>query len=234
MRVSSAPRFSSLCIAALATVSAALVGLSSVNAQTVTRASASLTSIDRLALVRSLAHYGRESKDPLALITAARLRSSIATQNRDSKSREEVAGNGPPASSLALLAPSLSRDGLLADARTYAGGDRVLLAMIDETTASAPKGRVGVRPASSIKGSVRGGATELMLLNFYRGQKAEIFLATEGLELTVQDEKGRSVCAEAATDQRGLCSWTPRSNGPFYIRIKNPSKAGSAFELFTN
>ena len=110
----------------------------------------------------------------------------------------------------------------------------MLLAMIDEATASAPKGRVGVRPASVIMGSVRSGATELLLLNFYRGQKAEIFLATESLELTVQDEKGRSVCTEAATDQRGLCSWTPRTNGPFYVRIKNPTKAGSTFELFTN
>lgn len=231
-RAAQTPKLSALCVLA------AFLGATNSVARPVTdRAPRSLntpSAIERFVLIETLANLGRETRDALMLITAAHVRAGITSNPERVQSLITAPKSARPLLTPPLTQDPLSQSMLLEDARSFAAEDPVVIAMIEEAYAATSKGRLGLGGLATTHGVVKAGATELLLMNFHSGDRAEIYLTNHDLELTVQDQKNRNLCTEAKSDSRGVCTWKPRTSGPFYIRIKNPTAKPVAFVLMSN
>ena len=194
------------------------------------KAAAADEPIARLQMSSDLLTFGRDTKDPLDLIVAARIMKALGGTEVDLKpegrtATERAQKSGQP----------VSADSILVEARDLAKGDKLTNLLIDEAGAMGFDGSA-VQPKTH-QDTALVGATEAYTVVYSGGQLAEAGLAGDGssdLDLLVYDENDHLVCRSASSSDREYCQWWPRWTGSFRIEIQNLGTAANLYRLTTN
>jgi hypothetical protein len=186
--------------------------------------------IAQLQMSSDLLAVGRSTKDPLALIVAARIMKTLGGTDIDLK---------PEARAVPAIAqkpgPAVSPETILLEARDLAKGDKITNLLIDETAAMVGVGEAG-KPKTH-QDTIQPAATDVYTVVFNGGQLAEVGIAGDGasdLDLFVYDENDHLVCRSTASTDREHCRWWPRWTGPFRIEIQNLGAVADLYRLATN
>ena len=169
---------------------------------------------------------GLESADPLLLITAARLRKSLAL----------VAGDRAPVDGQGGGETPLTWQEMLASAEALAGADAVLIGLIADVRAETTKG-VAIGPIYNIGALANGDSDTYPMIEFRGGEYAEVYVearSATNLNLTVRDSEGRLVCSDADISHIAYCGWTPASGGAFTLIVENKGPTSAPYALMTN
>ena len=201
-----------------------------VNIASGAKAPATEEPVARLQMSSDLLAFGRDSKDPLALIVAARIMKAVGGADADMKPEGRAAGDSAQKSGQAV-----TPDSILVEARDLAKGDKLTNLLIDEAGAMGFDGSAA-QPKTH-QDTALAGATEAYTVVYSGGQLAEAGLAGDGssdLDLLVYDENDHLVCRSASSSDREYCQWWPRWTGSFRIEIQNLGTAANLYRLATN
>lgn len=192
--------------------------------------------LNELRLAGELAKYGYANNSPLALAQAAEMISASQPRSLESKETKEGDKNenvGDKSSKLTLDVTTL-----IADAKTLAGDDANMLAVVEgvkQSTATPTRGRT-LGPGSASR-KVWGESYITDLVTFDANALAEVGIIGDGdtdLDLYVYDENGNLIGSDA--DYSGNCyvSWVPRRTGTFLVKVLNRGKVYNDYSLITN
>lgn len=186
--------------------------------------------IARLQMASDLLAFGRDSKDPLVLIVAARIMKALGGTEIDLKpegraATESAQKSGQPASA----------DSILVEARDLAKGEKITNLLIDETAAMGVA--AGDGQPKTHQDTVQPGATDVYGVVFSGGQLAEAGIAGDGssdLDLLIYDDNDHLVCRSTGSSDREYCRWWPRWTGTFRIEIQNLGTVANLYRVATN
>jgi hypothetical protein len=201
-----------------------------VNISSGPKAPAAEEPVARLQMSAELLAFGREAKDPLALIVVARIMKVLGSTEVDLKPEGRAANDNSPKSGQPITA-----DSILVEARDMAKGDKLTNLLIDEAGAMGSEG-AGAQPKTH-QDTVQPGATDAYTVVFNGGQLAEAGIAGDGgsdLDLLVYDENDHLVCRSDSSSDREYCRWWPRWTGPFRLEIQNLGTASNLYRLAIN
>jgi hypothetical protein len=202
---------------------------SNADAAKATATSPATQAVEAVRTANALARYGDAAKDPLALITAAKIKKEAGGQD----AKFERADKGSAGDAKAKTDP-MAVDALLERAKALAGGRADLVALADDVAKSGARGAAG--GPRSTRTVVRGGSTDQFRVVFQGGEPAAIGVSGDGdsrLDLYVYDENGNSVCSQVGPGDDAVCRFQPRWTGPFTIRVVNRGMANE-YRLLTN
>jgi hypothetical protein len=186
--------------------------------------------IARLHMASDLLAFGRDTKDPLVLIVAARIIKALGGTEVD------LAPEGRPAAASAQRSGQpVSADPILAEARDLAKGEKISNLLIDETAAMGIA--TGAGQPRTHQDTVQPGATDIYSVVFSGGQLAEAGIAGDGsgdLDLLVYDENDHLVCRSTGSSDREYCRWWPRWTGAFRVEIQNLSATANLYRVAMN
>ena len=169
---------------------------------------------------------GVEMADPLLILSAAKLRKSLAPTLTS-----RMATDGTPATDTPL-----SWQDMLAEAETLAEGDDALIGLIDDVRAEGTKG-VASGPVYNI-GAIANGKTDTYpLVDFIGGEYAEVYVEAKSaadLNLTVIDAQGRLVCSDTDASHIAYCGWRPSDTAGFMLKVENNGPVSANYALMTN
>ena len=188
--------------------------------------------VAQLGLAGELATYGRETRNPMALIVAAEM---VAGAGAQDKARTKTTEGKGVAGADKEAKPDLSTAALLDEARGLAGQNAALLAAIDRVGASESKGRAN--GPGQVSERVLAGDYDLYTVRFNGGEEAAVLVVGDGdtdLDLYVYDENDNLVCDDTDSTDTMLCQWTPAWTGNFTVKIKNLGSVYNAYEMVTN
>ncbi|MBV8336241.1 MAG: hypothetical protein JO358_12545 [Alphaproteobacteria bacterium] len=214
----------------VATGSPAAAPQKGVNISSGPKAPASDQPVALLQMSAELLAFGRETKDPLALIVTARIMKALGSTEVDLKPEGRAANDNSQKSGQPVTA-----DSILIEARDLGKGDKLTNLLIDEAGAMRSEGAM-VQPKTH-QDTVRPGATDIYMVVFNGGQLAEAGIAGDGgsdLDLLVYDENDHLVCRSDSSSDREYCRWWPRWTGPFRIEIQNLGTASNLYRVATN
>ena len=169
---------------------------------------------------------GMEAGDPVLVLSAAKLRKSIAPVAGDRAAVDGVAGQSAP----------LGWEEMLASAAGLAAGDEVVLGLIEDASVEANKG-VASGPVYNIGSLGNGKGDTYPPIEFRGGEYAEVYVeakAATNLNLAVYDDKGRLVCSDTDISHIAYCGWTPASAGTFTLKVDNKGPSAADYALMTN
>jgi hypothetical protein len=169
---------------------------------------------------------GMAEGDPLLVLSAAKLRKSLAPVAGDRAAVDGVAGEGAP----------LGWEEMLASAAELADGDEVVLGLIEDARVETTKG-VASGPVYNIGSLGNGKGDTYPPIEFRGGEYAEVYVeakAATNLNLGVYDDKGRLVCSDTDISHIAYCGWTPASAGTFTLKVENKGPTGADYALMTN
>lgn len=172
--------------------------------------------VEAISIADLLVRYGYVKKDPLALITAAKIKKEAG--GTESKATR-VGGTAGDAKN---QPDALSVDTILARAKEMAGGRADLIALADDVAKSGTRGATS-GPAGT-RTVVRTRAVDSFRVTFRGGEPARVMVSGDGdsdLDLFIYDEHGNRVCTDDDSGDTAICAWTPRYTGPFTIRVRN-------------
>jgi hypothetical protein len=191
--------------------------------------------LENLQLANQLAKYGYKTYSATALIEAAKIMSSVTTQELSFESYKQE-----PAST--TEAPKKSEEGydlesILSTAKKYADGNADLLTAIAEIEKSsqATRGRVG-GPGKN-NSFVRGDGTDRYEMSFIKGELAEIAVIGDGdtdLDLYVYDSNDNLIAEDSDYTDSCFVSWVPKWTGRYTVRIVNRGPVTNYYLLITN
>lgn len=191
--------------------------------------------LENLQLANQLAQYGYKTFSADALIEAAKIMSSVKTQElkyesykQDPSPKEQATKKSEEGYDLASI---------LAAAKKYADGDARLLADIAkiEKTNQATRGRVG-GPGERYS-YVYGNSNDLYEVSFVESQLAEIVVVGDGdtdLDLYVYDSNENLIVKDDDYTDRCYVSWVPRWTGRFIVKIVNRGPILNNYHFVTN
>ena len=186
--------------------------------------------IARLQMSSDLLAFGRDTKDPLVLIVAARIVKALGGTEADLKPEGR-----PATGSVQKTGQPVSAESILAEARDAAKGEKITNLLIDE--AAAMGAATGEGQPRTHHDTVQAGATDVYSVVFGGGQLAEAGIAGDGsgdLDLLIYDENDHLVCRSTGSSDREYCQWWPKWTGPFRIEIQNLGTAANLYRLATN
>lgn len=169
---------------------------------------------------------GVDRGDALLVISAARLRKTLAPVASDRAPDGGAAAEGTP----------LTWEEMLASAESLAGDDEVLLGLIDDVRAETTKG-VSSGPVYNIGSLGNGGNDTYPPIEFRGGEYAEVYVeakAATNLNLAIYDSQGRLVCSDTDISHIAYCGWTPAQPGTFTLTVVNKGPTSAAYALMTN
>ncbi len=169
---------------------------------------------------------GLETADPLLILSAARLRKTLAPVATDRAASGGTVGEGTP----------LTWEEMLASAKALSGDDETLLGLIDDVRVETTKG-VASGPVYNIGSLGTGGGDTYPPIEFRGGEYAEVYVEAKSatnLNLTILDDRGRLVCSDTDISHIAYCGWTPAKAGTFTLKVENKGPAGAAYALMTN
>ena len=169
---------------------------------------------------------GMQHSDPLLILSAARLRKSLAPIATDRAPEGGTVPEGAP----------LTWEEMLASAEPLAAGDDALLALIDDLRAETTKG-VASGPVYNIGQLGNGKGDTYPPIEFLGGEYAEVYVeakAATNLNLAIYDDKGRLVCSDTDISHIAYCGWTPAAGGTFTLKVENKGPAPATYALMTN
>lgn len=169
---------------------------------------------------------GMDQGDPLLILSAARLRKTLAPTATDRAAIGGEIGDGAP----------LSWEEMLASAEALAGEDALLLGLIDDARVESTKG-VASGPVYNIGSLTDGDDDTYPPIEFRGGEYAEVYVEAKdatNLNLTIYDDQGRLVCSDTDISHIAYCGWTPAVAGTFTLKVENKGPASAAYALMTN
>ena len=169
---------------------------------------------------------GLDQSDPLLILSAARLRKTLAPVATDRAAIDGTAAEGTP----------LAWEDMLASAKALAGEDATLLGLIADAQAETVKG-VASGPVYNIGSLSNGGNDTYPPIEFRGGEYAEVYVeakAATNVNLTILDDRGRLVCSDTDISHIAYCGWTPASGGTFTLKVDNKGPVSAAYALMTN
>jgi hypothetical protein len=195
-------------------------------------ASPELTALQTAA---SLARYGYANYSATALIEAAKIFSETKVQDLGMK--------GVPADPQAVSEKDnklvLDPAQLLADAKKFAGKDKVVLAYAKQVEKGLKTGstRGVVGGPKYGEGRVYGKSYTDYQAKFWANELAEVIMVGDGdndLDMYVYDERGNLIASDTDYTDQCVCRWVPAWTGTFTIRIVNRGAVYSDFAIATN
>ncbi len=187
-----------------------------------------------LRIAAELSKYGYANNDALSLIQAARLSKQGGFTLEEKKKVEFEEMRQAPESEKKGGRVTLDPAKLLADAKTMAGDNSVLLDLIDEVNRNV-RGAVG--GSKYAESSVNAGGTDVYNISFRGGELAMVIVIGDGdtdLDLYVYDNNGNLVARDADYSDDCVATWTPRWTGNFKIKIVNRGSVYNNYILRTN
>lgn len=193
-----------------------------------------VTAVDQANLAGQLAEYGRAARNPLAMMLAGEIAAGLGSVDADFVKQDngEVAGSVEDKDSQAL---TFNAENLFAEARSLAGNDKALIAMIDAASSKESKGLVGGPIRHTDR--VRANTIDVFELEFRAGRKAEILVVGDGdtdLDLFVYDEDDNFICSDEDPTDTTYCTWRPKWTGNYKVKIKNWGDVYNEYVLMTN
>lgn len=212
-----------LLIAAACTMIGALAAPAALAQAAPIAAPAAIDPFAQAIAARQVADFARRERDPLAMLTAARMLQQIPVT--DSGAADDAA-----------FTPA----GLFAEAKALAKGDQPLLMQIQvaQTTGSR-----GVMSSAFGKGLVRsvqdvgGKAAYRFTLQAQGGQPLRIGAIGDmgtALYIRLLDSAGKTVCLDDNADYAPVCAVTPKKPGSYRVDIVNKSAAKSRTVILSN
>lgn len=186
----------------------------------------------QLALAQDLYILGRAGKDPLTVLTAAKLASAVLLTEVERTHTTD--GTALPDQTDPTPSPA-GPETMRTHARVLAGRDEALLSLIDLTEAEAPHGRQ--HRAAATLSRLPAGQTDVWQVPFFGQSQAELAVIGDGdgpLELTVTDEPGTTICADTNAATSITCRFVPLMNGYFRVAIRNTGQHPNTYRLVTN
>ncbi|WP_374434546.1 hypothetical protein [Tabrizicola sp.] len=169
---------------------------------------------------------GIEAGDPLLVLSAAKLRKTLAPVAGERTAVDGVAGQGAP----------MGWDEMLEAAAGLAAGDEIVLGLIEDARVETLKG-VASGPVYNIGSLGNGKGDTYPPIEFRGGEYAEVYVeakAATNLNLAIYDDKGRLVCSDTDISHIAYCGWTPASAGTFTLKVDNKGPVGADYALMTN
>jgi hypothetical protein len=169
---------------------------------------------------------GVETGDPLLIVTAARLRKTLAPVATDRLPEGGAGTEGAP----------LSWQEMLAAAEPLAEGDDVIRGLIADVEVETTKG-VSSGPVYNIGSLGKGRGDTYPPIEFRGGEYAEVYVeakAATNLNLSIYDDLGRLVCSDTDISHIAYCGWTPASPGTFTLKVENKGPVSATYALMTN
>ena len=183
----------------------------------------------------NLAKYGYATYSPISLIEAARIFGITEVQNANF----DIAKESTSSTAEKEVKVSFKPKQLLADAKKYAGKDKVILALAKqvekEISASTTRGVVGGPKYG--EGRVYGKDYTDYTAKFWANELAEVIVIGDGdndLDLFVYDEKGNLIASDTDYSDQCVCRWVPSWTSTFVIRIVNRGVVYSNYAIATN
>lgn len=180
-----------------------------------------------LVSAQSLYALGQARKDPLMVLTAARMMGDLALIPAD---RTPVSTGKPGPVTMALP----DADAMLATARALADGGDMLPDLIESVATEA---QVQPKSLQVTPSRLDPAMADTWTLPFYGGTYAELAILGAGqgnLDLRVTDADGNPVCQDSGSADTAICGFTPRDNGEFTATITNAGDAADSYSLITN
>ncbi len=190
-------------------------------------APASPGAVALLLSAQSLYTIGQSGKDPLMVLTAARMMRNLTLIPTDRSPQTK----GKPAPATLTLPDAIA---MLTTARILAEGNDLLPDLLESIAAETPPAPEALRATAS---QLDPGITDAWNLQFYGGSYAELAILGAGkgnLDLLVTDANGNPVCQDNGSADRAICGFTPKDNGDFTVTVTNPGSAPDDYVLFTN
>lgn len=169
---------------------------------------------------------GMAAGDPLLVLTAAKLRKTLAPVAGERAAIGGTVGDGAP----------LGWEEMLASANALAEEDEVLLGLIEDAGLEKPRG-VASGPVYNIGSLGNGKGDTYPPIEFRGGEYAEVYVeakAATNLNLSVYDDRGRLVCSDTDISHIAYCGWTPATPGSFTLKVENKGPTGADYALMTN
>jgi hypothetical protein len=169
---------------------------------------------------------GMAKDDPLLILSAARLRKTLAPVAGDRAAIGGVSGDGAP----------LGWEEMLASAESLVEGDDRMTGLIADLRVEGNKG-VSSGPVYNIGALSNGGGDTYPPIEFRGGEYAEVYVeakAATNLNLTIYDDQGRLVCSDTDISHIAYCGWTPAQAGNFTLKVENKGPASANYALMTN
>ena len=185
-----------------------------------------------LALSARLTEWGRDDRNPLALIVAAQIRRDVAATpvERTPQASGEAAGEA------ASGATETTTDGLLTEAIALSKNDPAIVALADDLRAAATKGLV--QGAGASRATLRPTGTD-----WYRGLRFEGSRYAEALVelsaagdvlVSVFDQAGNLVCRDPNPSKVAYCGWVPAQTALVDVKVENRSTRAVPYRMYTN
>jgi len=192
---------------------------------------ASLQSVNALLMAEQLARYGEQMQDPMALITAARIKQQTGERAARRDFRSADAQGTAPAGKRA----DTSVAALIARAKALAKGRADIVALASEVESARSRGHIGGPHVTTTV--IRGGVSSTLEMQFQGGIPAVIGISGDGatdLDLYVFDADGKRICAAEGNGDDEICRFTPRFTATYRIEIRNLGKIANQFLFVSN
>lgn len=189
------------------------------------------TALALVSLSAGVAAWGREARDPIALIVAAEIRSRVTVRSIERRPEQSGEAGAEPTATA-----DVTVDALLAEAVALSKGDGTVAALADDVKASARKGLV--QGAGASRATVRAAGSDwYRRLKFEGARYAEAYVELSGpgtVSMSVFDDKGNLVCRDTNPASVAYCGWMPSTTATFDVRVENRGNGAVPYRLFTN
>jgi hypothetical protein len=185
------------------------------------------SAVQEVAAAAALARYGDANKDPLALVTAAKMLKEASSK----PGRAERVGKAAPASTKTDL---YSADAVLARAKTLAADRPDLQPLIAAIESTAGRGATNGPGRIHTVVDTRDRDTYRVAFDAY--EPARVLVSGDGssdLDLYVYDENDHLICKDDDDSDDMVCAWTPIRTAKFKIVIVNRGIANE-YTMVTN
>ena len=182
-----------------------------------------------------LAKYGYANYSATALVEAAKIFSETQTQPMGVEAERGKTETVEPKDNAVSFDPAQ----LLADAKKFAGKDKVVLAYVKQVEKSLGSGstRGAVGGPKGQRDRVYGKDVNSYQVKFWASELAEVCVSGDGdtdLDLYVYDANGNLIGSDTDYTDECVVRWVPAWTGTFIIKVVNRGALYNNFAIWTN
>lgn len=197
-----------------------------------TTATGTKGSVAQMALAHELYALGLARKDPVSVLTAAKLATAIEV--KPVEQIKATSGTAIAGQTDGVNAPA-DAAAMIASARSLSGEDEVLAGLIEDIMLEAARARAS--GANATLSDLAAGQTDTWEVPFFGDSYAEIAVLGDGdanLDVLITDENGNTVCYDVGWSDRIFCDFVPAWNGYFTVTVQNNGARHNSYLLLTN
>jgi len=188
--------------------------------------------VAQMSLAQQLADYAYANNDPISLISAAQIVSTMNVRQFTPESMESK-GVEVDRTKTAITANLLDLEKMLKDAKEMAKGDKTIIALADKVTKD--RGRSG-GPAIEYE-SVNASSSDYYNVRFNGGEVAMVVVSGDGdtdLDLYIYDQYGHLVTKDTDLSDDCVVRWVPEWTQTYKIKVKNLGSVYNSYAIGTN